>query len=98
MDCIGYNPHKISYIDDIIEKFEELKPDVILIDANELNQKEIKLLHHIVIKYPETIIVSIMGHDEKNKKFERLDGIIKGYVQAPYGILEISKILFTVLG
>ena len=99
LDCLGYRSAKVMSVNDAMNRYVNLRPDVVLIDASELSESDIIQLRSLLDNDPNAKIVALTengaltsGHSDNG-----LNNMVKGFLAKPIDISEISQLLAEVL-
>ena len=101
---ISWEDYSIEFLDpacdgeEVLERIEEEKPDIILTDINMPFMDGLELLKKLQTEYPQIITIAVSGYDD----FEKVKGVfVSGgldYLLKPVGKEELVRILTKALG
>ena len=101
---ISWEDYSIEFLDpacdgeEVLERIEEEKPDIILTDINMPFLSGLELLQKLQTEHPEIITIAVSGYDD----FDKVKGVfVSGgldYILKPVGKEELVKILTKALG
>lgn len=101
---ISWEDYAIEFLDpacdgeEVLERIEEEKPDIILTDINMPFLDGLELLKKLQTEYPQIITIAVSGYDD----FEKVKGVfVSGgldYLLKPVGKEELVRILTKALG
>ena len=101
---ISWEDYSIEFLDpacdgeEVLERLEEEKPDIILTDINMPFMDGLELLKKLQTEYPQIITIAVSGYDD----FEKVKGVfVSGgldYLLKPVGKEELVRILTKALG
>jgi signal transduction histidine kinase/two-component SAPR family response regulator len=99
LECLGYRSARVMSVIEAMNKYENLRPDVVLIDASELSEDSIIQLRSITDNNPNAKIVALTDSSAMTPEHSDngLDGIVKGYLQKPIDLSEASLLISEVL-
>jgi CheY-like chemotaxis protein len=99
LECLGYRPERVPSVDDAIQRYASLRPEIILADVSELCEGEIKQLKAISDNDPSAKVVALMNIGDKYPadKSNGLEDIVKGTLYKPLDISEASQLFAEVL-
>lgn len=96
---ISWEDYSIEFLDpacdgeEVLERIEEEKPDIILTDINMPFLSGLELLQKLQTEHPEIITIAVSGYDD----FDKVKGVfVSGgldYILKPVGKEELVKIL-----
>jgi PAS domain S-box-containing protein len=99
LECLGYRTERVVSVADAIERYGNLRPDLVLIDASEISKDDVEQLDAIMQDTPRTKIVALesMGGENLGYKEKGLADIVKGYIKKPFDISEASQYISKVM-
>ncbi len=99
LECLGYRSARVMSVIEAMNKYENLRPDVVLIDASELSEDSIIQLRSITDNNPNAKIVALTDSSAMTPEHSDngLNGIVKGYLQKPIDLSEASLLISEVL-
>jgi signal transduction histidine kinase/DNA-binding response OmpR family regulator len=95
LECLGYRPLFASKGPEAIKAYENLQPEVVLMDVNMPEMDGITCAEKIMDYDPEARIAILSGYDTNGPELadERVNKFIKGYLAKPVNIGELSTLL-----
>jgi signal transduction histidine kinase/DNA-binding LytR/AlgR family response regulator len=95
LECLGYRPLFASKGPEAIKTYEDLQPEVVLMDVNMPEMDGITCAEKIMDYDPEARIAILSGYNANGPELadERVNKFIKGYLAKPVDIAELSILL-----
>jgi CheY-like chemotaxis protein len=100
LECLGYRPLFASKGSEAIKTYENLQPEVVLMDVNMPEMDGISCAEKIMDYDPEARIAILSGYNTNGPELadERVNKFIKGYLAKPVDIAELSALLARLVG
>jgi signal transduction histidine kinase/DNA-binding response OmpR family regulator len=100
LECLGYRPLFASKGPEAIKTYENLQPEVVLMDVNMPEMDGISCAQKIMEHDPEARIAILSGYNTNGPELadERVNKFIKGYLAKPVDIAELSALLARLVG
>lgn len=99
LECMGYRPARVMSVIEGMNKYENLRPDLVLIDASELSEDDVIHLRYLKENNPNAKIVALTEDSAVRSEHSGngLNGIVKGYIQKPIDLSEASLLFSEVI-
>jgi CheY-like chemotaxis protein len=100
LECLGYRPLFASEGAGAIKTYEDLQPEVVLMDVNMPEMDGITCAEKIMDYDPDARIAILSGYNLNGPELadERVNKLIKGYLAKPVDIAELSTLLARLVG
>ena len=96
---LGYEAFPVNKSTGALKIYEEISPDIVLIDRNMPELDGIECIRQFMKSDPEARIIIVSGYDESgtNGIEEDIKEMIKGYLTKPCGIIDLSRMIHNAL-
>ena len=96
LETFGYEPAHATSGREGIEKFMEIRPDVLLLDRNLPGMDGMRCFEEIMRLDPQAKVIIMSGYDDSGMEEEKRK-LIKGYITKPVDIHHVLSLLANVL-
>ena len=100
LSSLGYEPTAFASGVEALSRFDELAPDVVILDRNMPEMDGVTCAIKLLDRNPEAKVVLISGYDQDGPDGIQgeIRSLISGYLTKPLDIMELSNLLARLTG